>query len=95
MVSVVLSISSLLPRDLQATGQALYQTIAFGVASIVANMVGGIVYATFGVAVFGLGAVLVGLGAVVGWLTMPISMTSAAEHLDIARQRAERATISS
>ena len=35
---------------LQATGQALYQTIAFGIASIVANIVGGIVYATFGVA---------------------------------------------
>lgn len=95
VVAAVLSISALLPRDLQATGQALYQTIAFGIASIVANIVGGIVYATFGVVVFGLAAVLVMVGAVVGWLVLPVSMTSAAEAAEGARQRAERATIPS
>lgn len=95
VVAAVLSISTLLPRDLQATGQALYQTMAFGIASIVANIVGGIVYATFGVAVFGLAAVLVMIGAVVGWLVLPVSMMSATEAAEGARQRAERATIPS
>jgi PPP family 3-phenylpropionic acid transporter len=94
VVSVVLAISTLLPRDLQATGQALYQTIAFGVASVVANIVGGVVYASAGVAVFALGAVLVAFGAVVGWFALPISTTSPVEVPELALESAEGATIS-
>jgi PPP family 3-phenylpropionic acid transporter len=94
VVSVVLAISTLLPRDLQATGQALYQTIAFGVASVVANIVGGVVYASAGVAVFALGAVLVAFGAVVGWFALPISTTSPVGVPELALESAEGATIS-
>ena len=43
LVASALTIGSLLPARLQATGQALYQTVAFGLAAIVANLVGGLV----------------------------------------------------
>ena len=72
IVAVVLTIATLLPADLQATGQALFQTTAFGLASIVANFVGGFLYSTFGhSAVFGLGAVLAAVAAIGGWLVLP------------------------
>jgi PPP family 3-phenylpropionic acid transporter len=71
-VAAVLTIATLLPDRLQGTGQALYQTTAFGLAAIVADVGGGIVYGTFGyAAVFGLAA-LAGLSAaVVGMAALP------------------------
>src|SRR5262245_41699140 len=42
VVSIVLTIGALLPPTLQATGQALYQTVAFGVSAVVANTLGGL-----------------------------------------------------
>ena len=72
IVAVVLTIAMLLPAELQATGQALFQTTAFGIASIIANVVGGLLYSTAGhSAVFGLGAVLAVAAAIGGWLVMP------------------------
>ena len=72
VVSVVLTIGTLLPPTLQATGQALFQTIAFGVASIVANALGGLVYGSLGhAAFFGLGAACAFVAAVVGLAAVP------------------------
>jgi PPP family 3-phenylpropionic acid transporter len=47
-VAMVLTIGTLLPADLQATGQSLYQGTATGVAAIVGNVGGGIAYAGAG-----------------------------------------------
>ena len=76
VISVVLTIAAILPRDLQATGQALFQTSAFGIASIIANVIGGQLYESIGpAAVFGLGAVLAVAAAVIGWFAFPRSPT--------------------
>lgn len=72
VVGVVLTIARLLPAELQATGQALYQTTAFGMAAILANVVGGWLYETFGhAAVFGFGTVAALAAAAVGWFAFP------------------------
>ena len=72
IVAVVLTIAALLPADLQATGQSLFQTSAFGIAAIVANVVGGILYDSLGhVAVFGLGAGMAVAAAALGWFAVP------------------------
>jgi MFS transporter, PPP family, 3-phenylpropionic acid transporter len=68
----VLTIARLLPAELQGTGQALYQTVAFGVGAIVANLVGGLLYDGIGHAsVFGLGTFLAVLAAAMGWFVFP------------------------
>ncbi len=55
-MAAVLTIATLLPDRLQGTGQSLYQTMAFGLAAIIADVGGGLVYGTQGyAAVFGLG----------------------------------------
>jgi MFS family permease len=46
--SMVLTIGQLLPRALQATGQALYQGTASGIASAGGNMIGGVLYGALG-----------------------------------------------
>jgi len=72
VVGVVLTIASLLPADLQATGQSLFQTSAFGLAAIVANISGGVLYESVGhAAVFGMGAALALVAAVIGWISFP------------------------
>ncbi len=72
LVCVVLTIARLLPPELQGTGQSLYQTVAFGIGAIVANLVGGLLYAGVGhAAVFGLGTVLAVLAALMGWFVFP------------------------
>jgi len=72
VVGVVMTIAVLLPADLQATGQALFQTMAFGVAAVVANVIGGVLYESVGpAALFGTGAALAVAAAVVGWLAFP------------------------
>lgn len=72
IVAVVLTIAALLPADLQATGQSLFQTSAFGVAAIMSNVIGGILYDSLGhVAVFGLGAVMALAAAALGWFVVP------------------------
>jgi PPP family 3-phenylpropionic acid transporter len=72
LVCVVLTIARLLPSELQATGQSLYQTFAFGIGAIVANIVGGLLYQNVGhAAVFGLGTVLAVAAATMGWVAFP------------------------
>jgi MFS family permease len=72
VVGVVLTIAALLPPNLQATGQSLYQTIAFGAAAIIANLIGGLLYQQVGHgAVFGVGAVLAVLAAILGLAAFP------------------------
>jgi MFS transporter, PPP family, 3-phenylpropionic acid transporter len=72
VVAVVLTIAALLPADLQATGQSLFQTSAFGLSAIVSNIVGGILYDSLGhAAVFGLGAVMAFAAALLGWFVVP------------------------
>jgi MFS transporter, PPP family, 3-phenylpropionic acid transporter len=72
VVGVVMTIAVLLPAELQATGQALFQTTAFGIAAVIANVIGGLLYETAGhVALFGMGALLALAAAVVGWLAFP------------------------
>lgn len=72
VVGIVMTIAALLPSELQATGQSLFQTSAFGVAAVVANVVGGFLYEAFGhAAVFGLGAALAMAAAVIGWFAFP------------------------
>ena len=72
VVGVVLTIARLLPAELQATGQALYQTTAFGMAAIVANVIGGFLYDAVGHgAVFGMGALAALGAAILGWFAFP------------------------
>ena len=71
-IAAVMTIAALLPAELQATGQGLYQTVGFGGAAIVANAVGGLVYGSGGATPLFLGtAVLAVLGAVVAWRFTP------------------------
>ena len=55
----------LLPARLQATGQGLYQVTGFGVAAVVANFVGGQVYAGLGFAALFGGAAALAVAAAV------------------------------
>jgi PPP family 3-phenylpropionic acid transporter len=72
VVGVVLTIARLLPPQLQATGQSLYQTVAFGIGAVVASIVGGVLYDAIGhAAVFGLGTVLAVIAAGFGWFVFP------------------------
>jgi MFS family permease len=71
-VGVVLTMAAILPPGLQATGQGLFQTTAFGATAVVANVLGGFLYSTVGSgAVFGLGAITAVVGCVIGWLVFP------------------------
>jgi MFS transporter, PPP family, 3-phenylpropionic acid transporter len=72
VVGVVLTIAKLLPRELQGTGQTLYQTVGFGVGAIIANIIGGLLYQSIGsAAVFGLGTALSLSAAALGWWVFP------------------------
>jgi MFS family permease len=71
-VAMVLTIGELLPGDLQATGQTLYQGTATGFAAIVGNVVGGVVYKTAGAPfLFVVSAGLLVLGGVLAVLALP------------------------
>jgi PPP family 3-phenylpropionic acid transporter len=71
-IGAVMTIAALLPAELQATGQGLYQTVGFGVAAIVANALGGVVYGSGGAMPLFLGcAVLAAIGAFVTWRSVP------------------------
>ena len=71
-VAYVLTIFRMLPVQLQATGQTLFQSACFGVAAILANFVGGVLYAVAGaLGVFGAGAVCAVVGGLVGFVVLP------------------------
>jgi PPP family 3-phenylpropionic acid transporter len=64
-VGAVLTMAVLLPPRLQATGQGLYQVTGFGVAAVVANFLGGQVYAGLGSAALFAGAAALAVAAAV------------------------------
>jgi predicted MFS family arabinose efflux permease len=72
----------LLPPRLQATGQGLYQVTGFGVAAIIANFVGGQVYA-------GLGSAALFAGAAVLAVAAAILALAVFPHADASRIREE------
>lgn len=77
-IGAVLTIAALLPPELQGTGQGLYQTVGFGIAAVVANALGGLVYGTGGATPLFLGcAVLAAFGAAVAWRAIPASAAAA------------------
>ncbi len=72
LVASALTIGSLLPARLQATGQAVYQTTAFGIAAVVANLCGGLIYGSAGSSLlFALTAIAAVGAAVVGFVAYP------------------------
>lgn len=69
-VGSVLTMAALLPPRLQATGQGLYQLTGFGLAAIIANVGGGLLFGTLGAwAVF---AIATGLAVVAGLLALAV-----------------------
>jgi PPP family 3-phenylpropionic acid transporter len=81
-VGSVLTMAVLLPPRLQATGQGLYQVTGFGVAAIIANFVGGQVYA-------GLGSAALFAGAAVLAVAAAILALAVFPHADASRIREE------
>jgi MFS family permease len=78
-VAMVLTIGELLPGDLQATGQTLYQGTATGFAAIIGNVAGGVVYKTAGAPfLFVAAAGLLALGGALALLALPARRTRAA-----------------
>jgi MFS transporter, PPP family, 3-phenylpropionic acid transporter len=72
LVAIVLTIAAILPADLQGTGQALFQTSAFGIGAVLANSIGGAIYETAGHAVlFGSVAALAVVAGLIGWVAVP------------------------
>jgi MFS family permease len=72
MVSLVVTVSRLLPARLQSTGQTLLAASPFGAGSIIANPLGGLLYGAFGpTGAFGLAAVCCVAGGAVGFLVIP------------------------
>ena len=50
LLASVLSVRAIVPAALQATGQALYQSVSYGLAVAIAALVGGIIYGELGAA---------------------------------------------
>lgn len=48
LLASVLSIRAIVPDELQATGQALFQSVSYGLAIAVAALVGGLIYGALG-----------------------------------------------
>ncbi len=77
LVTFVLTMAQLLPWRLQATGQTLFQAVAFGIAAVLANLLGGILYSVAGpLGVFGGGAACVLAGGALGFLALPEVLTA-------------------
>jgi PPP family 3-phenylpropionic acid transporter len=71
-IGAVMTVAALLPPELQGTGQGLYQTVASGVAAVLANAIGGLIYGSGGATPLFLAcAALAALGAVVTWRSVP------------------------
>jgi PPP family 3-phenylpropionic acid transporter len=76
LITFVLTIAQLLPARLQATGQTLFQAAAFGVAAVVANFLGGVLYSIAGpLGVFGGGAICALAGGALGLVAVPRVLT--------------------
>jgi MFS transporter, PPP family, 3-phenylpropionic acid transporter len=71
-IASVMTMQQLLPSRLQGSGQALVSITTAGIASFLANLVGGLLYGSGGpVALFGISAVIAVLGAALGWQVLP------------------------
>jgi MFS transporter, PPP family, 3-phenylpropionic acid transporter len=71
-ITTVMTIQALLPPRLQGSGQALISMTTAGLASFVANVMGGLIYANAGHgALFAVGAGFAVGGAMLGWAVMP------------------------
>ena len=71
-VGSVLTMAVLLPPRLQATGQGLYQVTGFGVAAVIANLGGGVLYGASGSAVvFAVAAVLAAAAGLLAFVAFP------------------------
>ncbi len=71
-VGSVLTMQRFLPSRLQGTGQGLFQTTAFGVAAVFANLVGGVMVVAFGTGpFFAFTAFVAALAVVPAWLALP------------------------
>jgi MFS family permease len=72
IVSLVLVVASMLPRRLQSTGQTLLQACTFGLAAILANTFGGVLYQVGGpMGVFGGGALCAVAGGLFALVALP------------------------
>ena len=68
----VLTMSRLLPVRLQSTGQTLFQACCFGLAALVANLLGGVLYANASaLGVFGVGGICTIVGGLIGFVVLP------------------------
>jgi PPP family 3-phenylpropionic acid transporter len=71
-IASTLTLGSLLPAELQATGQALLQTVAFGLGAVIADLFGGLLYAAGGPGpTFALAAATAAASAALAWLVFP------------------------
>ena len=76
LITFVLTIAQLLPARLQATGQTLFQAAGFGVAAVIANLLGGVLYSVAGpLGVFGGGAICTLAGGLLGYVAVPKVLT--------------------
>ena len=68
----VVTIAQILPPSLQATGQTLFTMVAFGVAALIADIGGGLLWDVGGGGlVFGLAGAIGMASVIVGWRVMP------------------------
>lgn len=73
-IAAVMTIATLLPPELQATGQGLYQTVGFGASAVIANALGGVVFGLGGATPLFLGCAVLALGgATVTWRAVALS----------------------
>ncbi len=85
-VGSVLTMAVLLPPRLQATGQGLYQVTGFGVAAIIANVFGGLLYGAFGAfAVFAIATVLAVIAGLLAFAVFPGTGAEVAREEDFER----------
>jgi PPP family 3-phenylpropionic acid transporter len=85
-VGSVLTMATLLPPRLQATGQSLYQLTGFGLAAIVANVVGGFLYGSLGSAtVFAISALLAAVAGILALAAFPRAGARVAREEDFER----------
>jgi PPP family 3-phenylpropionic acid transporter len=85
-VGSVLTMAVLLPPRLQATGQGLYQLTGFGLAAVLANVIGGFLYGAFGSQiVFVLATLLALCAAVLAYAVFPRTGEQVAREEDFER----------
>jgi len=85
-VGSVLTMAVLLPPRLQATGQGLYQLTGFGLAAVIANVGGGLLFGAFGSAiVFAIATVLGVLAGILALVVFPSTGEQVAREEDFER----------